>query len=61
MKYQFEWEIIIQDCDDCPFCILHDWDPNYCRLEGKDLESSRYIANPIIKPNWCPLVEVQDE
>ena len=61
MKYQFEWREIKQDCKDCPFSNIHDWSPNYCRLELRDLESGRYIADPIERPNWCPLVEVQDD
>jgi len=61
MRYQFEWDEIKQDCKNCPFCIIHDWSPNHCRHEQRDLECSRYIADPIKRPNWCPLVDVQDD
>lgn len=54
MKYQFEW-IEIEDCAMCPFL-----NPNGITGECMLTIDARDIGDTL-KPDWCPLVEVQDE
>ena len=57
MKYQFEHKYF-QVCTECP-CIYYQVDKSdriinyWCKLEDRIIDC--------IKPDWCPLVEVQDD
>lgn len=55
MKYQFEYGEI-RKCYECPLekAIL---EFKYCMVKHKGIPES-YTKD---RPNWCPLVEVQDE
>ena len=55
MKYQFEHNKIIF-CRQCPMAMYDDtlYAPEYCGINGRPIMFDE-------KPNWCPLVEVQDE
>lgn len=58
MKYQFEWEEI-KFCVDCPCCEQELGKNPLCLQNHKYIEHNYIYRQP--KPNWCPLVEVQDE
>ena len=58
MKYQFEWERAILDCTHCP-CVDSERFPKVkCNLNKRGVAISELLKG---YPDWCPLVEVQDE
>lgn len=63
MKYQFENEQIT-NCIKCPFC-RSDLGDYFCDRTDRTILlftfKGHFLDYPYNVPNWCPLVEVQDD